>query len=59
MAFMQIFSFFLVKLTGGDTFEKGLPMLKENGIYALNWGLVYGKTNTIYPWGKRSIPKAK
>ena len=41
-------------LTGGNTFEKVLPMLKKYGISALNWGLVYGKTNTIYPWGKKN-----
>jgi hypothetical protein len=26
-------------------------LLKENGVGAINWGLVSGKTNTIYPWG--------
>lgn len=27
-----------------------LPILKEHKIAAYNWGLVAGKTNTIYPW---------
>ncbi len=27
-----------------------LPMLKKNNVGAINWGLVSGKTNTIYAW---------
>lgn len=34
----------------GNTFQKVLPVLKENKIAAINWGFVSGKTNTIYPW---------
>ncbi len=34
----------------GNTFEKVLPILKAEKIAAINWGLVSGKTNTIYPW---------
>ncbi len=34
----------------GNTFEKLLPVFKSNKIAAINWGLVSGKTNTIYPW---------
>lgn len=34
----------------GNTFENVLPILKEEQIAAINWGLVSGKTNTIYPW---------
>tara|TARA_Y100000385_G_scaffold289765_1_gene360285 strand:- start:5781 stop:6914 length:1134 start_codon:yes stop_codon:yes gene_type:complete len=34
----------------GNTFESVLPIFKENKIGAINWGLVSGKTNTIYPW---------
>lgn len=33
-----------------STFETDLPILKENGVGAINWGLVSGKTQTIYPW---------
>ena len=25
-------------------------ILKENGIHAVNWGFVAGKTNTMFPW---------
>jgi len=35
----------------GCTFEACLPVLKEKGVDAINWGLVSGKTQTIYPWG--------
>ena len=34
----------------GSTFEDILPIFMENKIAAFNWGLVSGKTNTIYPW---------
>ncbi len=33
-----------------STFEDILPIFKENNIGAINWGLVSGKTQTIYPW---------
>lgn len=33
------------------TFKECLPIYKRNGIGAINWGLVAGKTQTIYPWG--------
>ena len=29
-----------------------LPVFKEEGVGCINWGLVAGKTNTIYAWGK-------
>jgi hypothetical protein len=32
-------------------FTNIMPMLKAQNIGALNWGLVAGKTNTIYAWG--------
>jgi len=35
----------------GSTFQECLPILKEHNTIAINWGLVKGKTNTIYPWG--------
>lgn len=37
--------------TSGSTFKDCLPLLKKNHVSAINWGLVAGKTNTIYPWG--------
>lgn len=35
----------------GSTFSGCLPVFKESGVSAINWGLVAGKTNTVYPWG--------
>ena len=35
----------------GSTFETCTPVLKRSGVGAINWGLVSGKTQTIYPWG--------
>ncbi len=34
----------------GSTFQHILPFMKEKRIGAYNWGLVSGKTQTIYPW---------
>ena len=34
----------------GSTFETQLPVFKKYGVAAVNWGLVAGKTNTIYQW---------
>lgn len=34
----------------GNTFQAVMPILKENKIAAINWGMVSGKSNTIYPW---------
>jgi hypothetical protein len=36
--------------TTGNTFEKILPILSEERVGAISWGLVSGKTQTIYPW---------
>ncbi len=36
--------------TRNSLFKDILPMLKEENIGAYNWGLVAGKTNTIYAW---------
>ena len=27
-----------------------MPILKERGVAAINWGFVSGKTNTIFAW---------
>ena len=35
----------------GSRFQTHLPLLKEQNVGAINWGLVYGKTQTIFPWG--------
>jgi hypothetical protein len=34
----------------GSRFETHLPIFKANNIGAINWGLVSGKSNTIYQW---------
>ena len=36
--------------TRGSLFKDIMPMLKNENIGAYNWGLVAGKTNTIYAW---------
>ncbi|WP_339651407.1 cellulase family glycosylhydrolase, partial [uncultured Salegentibacter sp.] len=36
--------------TRNNTFNNTLPMLNEENIGAINWGLVNGKSNTIYAW---------
>ncbi|MFI2743814.1 cellulase family glycosylhydrolase [Zhouia sp. PK063] len=36
--------------TRNSRFANILPMLKQEHIGAINWGLVNGKTNTIYAW---------
>ncbi|MEP6467304.1 MAG: 1,4-beta-xylanase, partial [Parafilimonas sp.] len=33
-----------------STFFTIMPILKANKIVAVNWGLVTGKTNTMYAW---------
>lgn len=37
----------------GSWFETHLPVFKARKIGCYNWGLVSGKTQTIYPWGSR------
>lgn len=39
--------------TQGCTFRDNLPVLRTHMVGAINWGLVAGKTQTIYPWGSR------
>lgn len=36
--------------TRGSFFDNIMPILKQENIGAYNWGLVAGKTNTIYAW---------
>ena len=36
--------------TQNSTFQNIMPMLKRENIGAINWGLVAGKTNTIFAW---------
>ena len=35
-----------------STFQEIMPMLKAENIGAINWGLVAGKTNTIFKWAE-------
>jgi hypothetical protein len=35
----------------GSNIETHLQVFKDEQVGCLNWGLVSGKTNTIYPWG--------
>jgi len=37
----------------GSKFATHLPYFKKENISAINWGLVSGKTQTIYPWGSK------
>jgi hypothetical protein len=37
--------------TRGSRFQTHLPIFKREGVGCYNWGLVSGKTQTIYPWG--------
>jgi len=34
----------------GSRFATHLPLFKQEGVGCYNWGLVKGKTQTIYPW---------
>jgi hypothetical protein len=36
--------------TRGSLFSTIMPLLKKENVGAINWGLVAGKTNTIYAW---------
>ncbi|NBA84684.1 cellulase family glycosylhydrolase [Emticicia sp. CRIBPO] len=36
--------------TRGSNFSNIMPLLKKQNVGAINWGLVAGKTNTIYAW---------
>ena len=43
----------------GSFFETSLPIAKKYNVGAINWGLVYGKSQTIYPWDSWKKPYAK
>ncbi len=44
--------------SAGSTFETILPIFKKHRVAAYNWGLVNGKSNTIYPWSSWEHPFA-
>lgn len=39
--------------TNNSRFETHLPLFKKYNVGAINWGLVSGKSNTIFPWGSK------
>ena len=41
---------------GKSKFQTHLPLFKEYNVAAINWGLVYGKTNTIWSWSSWETP---
>jgi len=45
--------------SNGNTFDNHLPYWKEENIGAINWGLVSGKSNTIFPWGHPETPEGE
>jgi len=46
--------------TNNSKFLTHLPVLKRYNVGAINWGLVSGKSNTIFPWGsKEGSPEPK
>ncbi len=38
--------------TRGSRFQTNLPVFKKYNVGAINWGLVAGKSNTIYQWNE-------
>lgn len=40
--------------TQGSRFETHLPIFRREAIGCYNWGLVSGKTQTIFPWGSET-----
>ncbi|WP_025762438.1 cellulase family glycosylhydrolase [Dyadobacter tibetensis] len=40
----------------GSFFEGSLPIAKKHKVGAINWGLVNGKSQTIYPWDSWQKP---
>ncbi|MFB3788769.1 MAG: cellulase family glycosylhydrolase [bacterium] len=46
--------------TNGSRFKTHLPVFKKHQVGCINWGLVSGKTQTIYPWGsEKGSPEPK
>lgn len=42
--------------TQNSTFQDILPMLRRENVGAINWGLVSGKSNTIFDWDTMHTP---
>lgn len=45
--------------TRDNTVAENLPLMKELGVGAINWGFVVGKSQTHYPWESRRRPDGK
>ena len=45
--------------TKGSTVAECLPVMKELGAGAINWGFVSGKSGTIWPWSSHTGPDGK
>jgi hypothetical protein len=45
--------------TVGSYFEPHLQIMKDENVFAINWGVVSGRTQTIYPWSTTVIPAKK
>lgn len=43
----------------GSTFQAILPIAKKYNVAAINWGLVAGKTQTIFPWDSWKNPSTE
>jgi len=43
----------------GSTFEAILPVAKKYNVGSINWGLVAGKTNTVFPWDSWQKPSTE
>ena len=39
--------------TNNSKFITHLPIFKRYHVAAINWGLVSGRSNTIFPWGSK------
>jgi hypothetical protein len=39
-----------------STFEPHMQIMKDSNVIAINWGLVSGKIQTIYPWSTQQVP---
>ncbi len=42
--------------SAGSTFDSSLPIARKYDVGMINWGLVSGKTQTIYPWDSVGRP---
>jgi hypothetical protein len=43
----------------GSTFQAILPIAKKDHVAAINWGLVAGKTRTIFAWDTWKTPSTE